>query len=67
MLPLLWAARPTPHSNISNIYGNNERISTKLSEICLVTRVIGIRGENVLKYVTPFLDNLTPYSKTLYF
>jgi len=43
MLPLLGAA-PTPHSNIGDISGNYQRISTKLSAICLLTRVICIIG-----------------------
>jgi len=35
--------KPIPHSNIGDISGNYEQISTKFSRICLLTKVISTR------------------------
>jgi len=42
MLPLLGVTHcyPTPHSKIADISGSYERISTKFSAICLLTKVM---------------------------
>jgi len=65
MLPPLEATSPQ-YSEIGDIIGKYERISTKFSVISLLTRVMNIRGK-ILEYViaqesvTYFSDYLTKF------
>jgi len=58
MLPPLGAA-PTSNSNIADISGIYERISTKFSEISLLTTK-SVLDEKMLKYIIPSWGNPTP-------
>jgi len=59
-----WGDQPRPpYTKICDIFGNYERISTKISVISLLARRL-VFGEK-LKYVTPSWEHTTLYSKIL--
>jgi len=62
MLPTPGAA--PPNSNISDISGNYEQISTKFLAICLQTRVMSITRKS-FEISYPLLGQPHPYFKTL--